>query len=478
MLTDLRKRLDAVGRLDVLDSVGEKALAYYDARDITTADSDALGRRARAQLLIGELDNLRGDLDAALDSYTAAAKTTEEQLRRDPDNPDRIFDHSQSVFWVGYIAWQRGDADSARRYFSQYYDQAKRLVVIDPDNDDYQAELEYSYSNLGTLEMDEGNAAAAEKHFRNSLAVSSRLAAKYPDDVDRLIAAGQSWSWLAKALAHQANIGESREARLAELALYKGAREDESGTKNATIKNRESIALYTLADLLIAEGRVEEAAKQATLATGLADDLLSDEPQNLEFADRDSSAHTRLGEAFLYLNQLDNAQASLSTAISIANRLIEKDPSNIQWLGKVAALPSLLLAHLEEKKGNFSSASTLYGDLVDNLQSMIEADASSDTINRIYCAALNGQKRLSPDEHDDNWERVISRLESRTGKNGPNSLVVLIEAYVNTNRTEQAQAIVTRLSEKGYRHPEFLQVVMAQPELMIDGIPEVSATKQ
>lgn len=469
MLTDLRKRLNAVGRLDVLDSVGERALEYYDARDITTADADALGRRARAQLLIGEMDNLRGDLDAALDSYTAAAKTTEEQLRRDPDNPDRIFDHSQSVFWVGYIAWLRGDAGTARRYMMQYYEQAQRLVAINPDNDDWQAELEYSYSNLGTLEMGEGNAAEAERHFRNSLRVSSSLAGKYPDDEERLIAAAQSWSWLATALFHQAYIGEAREALLAELALYKNARLDDSGKENAIIKNRESIALYGLADVLIAEGRVEEAAKQAVLASNLADDLLSEDPLNLEFAARDTLAHSVLGETLLYLKQFDDAQASLSTAISLANQLVEKDPSNIQWRGTVAALPILLLAKLQEVQGNYSSASAGYKELAHDLQSIIDSDVSSDKINHIYCAALNGQKRLSPDENDANLERVISRLESKTGKNSPKSLVVLVEAYASTGRTEQAQEIVTRLYDTGYRHPEFLRVVVAHPELMIDG---------
>ena len=101
MLTDLRKRLDAVGRLDILDSVGQRALAYYGAQDTARLDPDALGRRARSQLLVGEIDNSRGDLVSALAAYEAAAATTGEQLRRAPDNPQRMFDHSQSVFWVG-----------------------------------------------------------------------------------------------------------------------------------------------------------------------------------------------------------------------------------------------------------------------------------------------------------------------------------------------------------------------------------------
>jgi hypothetical protein len=34
MLTDLRKKLEPVGRLEVMDSVGQRALAYYAAQDL------------------------------------------------------------------------------------------------------------------------------------------------------------------------------------------------------------------------------------------------------------------------------------------------------------------------------------------------------------------------------------------------------------------------------------------------------------
>ena len=49
MLSDLRQRLEPVGRLDVLDAVGEKALSYYDAQEQAGLDADSLGRRARAR---------------------------------------------------------------------------------------------------------------------------------------------------------------------------------------------------------------------------------------------------------------------------------------------------------------------------------------------------------------------------------------------------------------------------------------------
>lgn len=48
MLTDLRAKLEPVGRLDALDVVGTRALDYYARQKLADLDADALGRRARA----------------------------------------------------------------------------------------------------------------------------------------------------------------------------------------------------------------------------------------------------------------------------------------------------------------------------------------------------------------------------------------------------------------------------------------------
>ncbi len=144
MVTDLRTRLDAVGRLDVLESVGVRLADFYGKQDLAKLNPDALGRRARVQLLLGEVDNTRGNLDAALARYKEAAATTEELLKRNPGSAQQIFDHAQSVFWVGYIAWQRGDAGLAKKQFLQYKDYADQLVAIDPEKDEWRMEVKYA----------------------------------------------------------------------------------------------------------------------------------------------------------------------------------------------------------------------------------------------------------------------------------------------------------------------------------------------
>lgn len=463
MVTDLRKRLDAVGRLDVLEAVGSQLADFYAKQNLATLNPDALGRRARVQLLLGEVDNLRGNLDPALARYREAAATTQELLRRDPDNQQRIFDHAQAVFWVGQIAWQRGDATTARSFWTQYYTQAQRLVALDPDKDDWQAEVDYANSNLGTLEMDQGNAAEAEQYFRNSLAVSSRLLAKDAKDVDRVIAAGQSYSWLANALFYQAKLDEAQTARRTELAVY--ARASQGNPGRADIRKQESVARYDLADILLAAGQIEEATTEAKVAVKLADGIRSNDPENLGLAYRASLAHTLLGEAYGHAGQTGAARQQLAAAIAIADRLVAKDDSIVRWRGKVGALPRLILARLEARSDQPATASATYLRLISSLRPLLATSVSEPAIENIYCAALAGQARLVPQNDGANWREIIAMLGPKPERHSPKTLTVLAEALVNSERADTAKSIVAKLYRAGYRHPEFMALLNIYPVL-------------
>ena len=421
MLTDLRTRLNAVGRLDVLDSVGERALAYYDARDLGQADPDALGRRARAQLLVGEIDNLRGDLGPALKAYLAAAATTEEQLARDPRNPQRIFDHAQSVFWVGYIAWQRGDVLHAKQRFTQYHDYARQLLAIAPDKDEWQMELDFAYSNLGTLALDQGQAAAAEDYFRKSLAVSSRLAGKHPGDVDHVIAQGQSYAWLADALHRQAKVAAARAARLAELALY--ARFEVGQADNAVITNRRATALYRLAQIEIAAGELQEAVARAGAAVNAFDQLSADDPDNMEPADRASLAHAVLGEAYFHLGQAGQARATLQRSIEIAEQLVARDDSVAQWREQNLALPQVTLARVYAAAGDTAAAHRLFATVTENLrQPALRDNADPRTVAYLLRRARRPGTRLRALRTTlvgDRFDAVAKSRQTKPGRTHP-----------------------------------------------------------
>ncbi|HEX7759553.1 MAG TPA: toll/interleukin-1 receptor domain-containing protein, partial [Caulobacteraceae bacterium] len=171
MLVDLRKKLEPAGRLDILDAVGARSMDYYASQSSSRLEASALGRRARVLQLLGSLRDTRGDLNAALTMFEAAAKSTGELLERDPDNPARIFDHAQSVYWVGYMAQRQGRLAQAQARFEDYRRLAQRLVAIDPRREDWRAELAYADTDLGVVMLKQHRTAPAAEAFAGALPI-------------------------------------------------------------------------------------------------------------------------------------------------------------------------------------------------------------------------------------------------------------------------------------------------------------------
>ena len=103
---------------------------------------------------MGEIANSRGDLNGALSRYNEAFASTQELLRRSPDDPKRLFDHAQNVFWVGQIAWQRGQIPQAERSIREYLRLAEHMMALDPANEKYRLERKYAKTSLGAILID------------------------------------------------------------------------------------------------------------------------------------------------------------------------------------------------------------------------------------------------------------------------------------------------------------------------------------
>ena len=466
MLTDLRQRLDAVGRLDVLEAVGERLSATYARQDLSQLDADALGRRARVQLLLGEIESTRGNLDAALSLYRQAAATTGELLAREPGDPQRIYDHAQSVFWVGQVAWQRGEADVARQHFTQYHDYARQLVELDPDNADWQMELNYGLSNLGTLAMDRGDAVAAERHFREALEVSRALSDARPVDADRMINTGTSLACLADALLRQGKLAPAAGLRGEEIALYEHWLAGHPA--DANVRQLLLDARSRLAQIHLGLGLPDQARNDATLATALADALLAGDRENIEWVDRASLAHAVAGEAYLHLGQHDLARASLQRAMGIAEDFVAGKGGLERSRSLTSTQPRLVLAALHAREGRASEARSIYADVANRYRDDQAAGNSLYPVARRRLAeALAGQVRLAG-TGGPSWQDVVALLEPARGRLAPEEAGLLAEAYARTGRLEEGAALFAPLHAAGYRHPDFMAVLDRFPALLIE----------
>lgn len=154
MLTDLRERLRGVGRLDVMTAVNERAMTYYGSQgDISSLPPESLDRRARILHAMGEDDEKRGDLDKALAKFTEAHRATSAVLARKPDDPEAIFAHAQSEYWVGHAHEVRRDWPHALKNYENYAARAKQLIARDPQNPAYMMEVGWGFLNVGLIHL-------------------------------------------------------------------------------------------------------------------------------------------------------------------------------------------------------------------------------------------------------------------------------------------------------------------------------------
>ena len=184
MLTDLKEKLDEVGRLDILQAVGERAVDYYYKYDIAEHDDDALGRRARAFHLIGDLEDKLGNPDKAEAIFAMAYESTESQLQKAPRDPDRIYDHAQSSFWVGKLHFKAGRYRQTEKYYQEYLELAVRLNEVEGASLRSRQEYGYALNNLADLANREGREREALEINLKSLPIVESIALEFPDNAD------------------------------------------------------------------------------------------------------------------------------------------------------------------------------------------------------------------------------------------------------------------------------------------------------
>jgi tetratricopeptide (TPR) repeat protein len=455
MLGDLRKKLEPLGRLDTLDAVGAKALGYYEKQDKAALSDEALAQRSRALTLMGEIANTRGDLDGALQRYREAHASTAEQLRRDPANPQRLFDHAQNVFWVGYIAWQRGQTDQAAAAFREYKRLATQMIALAPEDPKYRLEGTYADTNLGTVLMEERRFAEAAAAYRSALVATEALAAANPrsDDYPKMMI--ESLAWLADALENKGQIEDSIGQRERELALA-----GQLAAKNSDVEIRRStvVAHRALGRLLTSRNQLGAGLAHLNMSTNIADTLVATEPGNSQWLQHAAWSELDLGGLLLLDGQKDNAASAVRKGCDLTARLIAKDRSVVEWNDRLRRSCAMGRARLALANGSTGEAMALAQDAA--RATAVTIAAKADTRLAIATArALVGDIRAA------NGDRAGARREwlaaqAALPRGDAEAPMVLARRAILLRRLGDepgARALAGRLDRIGYRHPEYLK---------------------
>jgi tetratricopeptide (TPR) repeat protein len=279
MLTDLRDKLEGIGRLDVQTAVNNRALAYYEGRGPDSLSANALDLKARVLLAIGEDYAKRGDLANAQIKFSEAYAITEKLLSAEPVNPARLWVHGQSVFWSGYAAYLRKDFSRARKFFESYHSLTKTLLKIDPDNSRYLIELGYAEGNLCTLYVEhEHNAQRALRACGQALVLVSRGARSRPNQIEAGLDIANRHAWLSDAYRLAGDVATARRERIAQEGLLESLMQ--SDPTNVKVKESWAGAQRALARLDYWAGDFPAALARAGKCKSALLDMIKQEPAN------------------------------------------------------------------------------------------------------------------------------------------------------------------------------------------------------
>ena len=279
LVGDLRKQLEAVGRLDALDGAATRALDYFASLRPEELSGTNLHHHALALAQLGEVRMNEGKLDEAVRLFTESIRFAEAAAARDAASPDRQLALSNSVFWLGDAFRRQGHHDAALREFRRYLDIARRLAAAHPGNAKYQAEVSYGHGNVGAAHEAAGDLGRALAEYRIAVQLDRRRLAGEPRN--------EQWQ--------------------SDLAIS---------------LNRVGVTLQTMGELAAARPLFEEELQ-------LRRALVAASPDN---ARRLGRLAVSLGYNGLLRQRLGDRAAALAAfeeELAIASRLAERDPANV-----------------------------------------------------------------------------------------------------------------------------------------------------
>lgn len=289
MLTDLRERLEGVGRPEVMAGVNARAMAYYSQQDLDGLPPESLNRRARILHLMGEDDERAANLDGALAKFAEARRTTAAVLAQRPDDPDAIFAHAQSEYWVGYVAWKKNDRATTGRHWQAYLGSAQKLAAIEPHSARSALELAYANANLCDYYLrDDYDLRAAEGRCTASVKDGKVALARARGKAEVVLELANHHGWLAKYYVRKARLAEASAERDEERRLIAGLIVRDP--KNSDYRMRMVWWLMGEARILQLAGQHGAAAKLYGEARDTIDALVANDGVNI--VNQQVKAHT------------------------------------------------------------------------------------------------------------------------------------------------------------------------------------------
>jgi len=450
MLGDLKDKLEPVGRLDALDGVGSRVLAYYQKQNKSELTDAALSQRSRALSLMAQVSYLRGNLDGSVRLYREAMAGTEEAIRRSPEDPQRLYDHAQNVFWIGEIARDRGDLRGAEASAHEYQRLARRMVAAAPDNMKWRVEEQNASAQLGIIFFAQRRFTDAARQFEQSLHTIEALATADPRNSDYQKSLAEALAWLADSEMSEGQFDNAIAHRVRNIALL-----DRLFSQTSDVEYRLKLipAHRALGTLYGLHGQTDAALAELRTAVQQADQLLPTEPSNNVWLGYAAKAHLHLGELLLAANRASDAAAETSIGCTLTARAMARDPT--PWRATLRSC-FLMRTRLALESGAKGDALPLAERTIAIAKSITTSDRTEDRFMLAKAYRLAGDvSRARGDARtaEEQWQLGLAAIPVGVTER-PAESSERMRILQRLRRGTEAQPIAARLRAIGYRSTE------------------------
>ena len=455
MLGDLRTQLAKVGRLDVLESVGDKAMAYFSAREAAGLDDPTLARRAKALTQIGEIRMDQARYSDAAAAFAEAYKQTSALVMRHPNDGNLLFERGQAEYWNGFVHWRRGELSETDTWYKKYRSTAAILVASNPANAVWQSELAWGHHNLGGLHLETGKYDTARIDFTSELEILGKLLATSPLDPDLRFRVSDVHAWLADLEEQQGHLSAALNEYTTQANVLKQLVHDAPSTKRWQFLLANSLLFET--DIATAAGKYAIATVVLTESQRLLEELTNFDPSNRRWA-------IALLNAELKKAILVRQEGNVISAIHLVKKVIPE----IEGLS--AAEPSdrsfrrygieawRLEAELRFESGR-SDAAVAAAHATESAEKLLkEGQPSTPVIGACASAhyiAGEIEAEANPSEAKAHWQRILdlAALYPKTARDWRLLAPVVMANYKLGHYTESI-ATAKQLDEIGYVPPK------------------------
>ena len=450
MVGDLKDKLEPIGKLDALDGVGAKVLEYYRKQDTSDLADAGLMQRSQALSITAQVAYLRGHYDEADRLYRQALAGTAEAVRRSPDDPQRLFDHAQNVFYVGDLARQRGRFDAAEAAYREYQRLANRMTAIEPDNLKWRMEVIYANENLGIALKSKRRFDEAARLFGGVLRPLQSLASFDPANTEYQETLSNTLGWFAdteSALGHLDSAIAARRRQIAFLEQRGAARNADVSVAQVLVPAHEGLGL-----LLTSRGKLEQGAAEYRLALTQAQSLLSIEPSNTWQRSLAADTQLLLAANLLALGDAGQAARETASACAAADTLRARDRNVTKWQSLQTSCLSMQ-ARLALETGDLIQSRALAERALASAKSERSGDRVSDSYAVASSARLLGDLRQRAGDSagaNDAWSNGLGQLPANAAEK-PWEMNERAELLRRLGRRDDARPLFERLRTMGFR---------------------------